>query len=57
MPEHFFESDHGHGNLMVRSITGPISVVGSTPTTYSLKIQTSVQTYTFGAQFTALKRQ
>ena len=50
----FVDADHGHDKVTVRSTAGIPYVVGSTPTTS--KRQTSVQTDTFGAEFTALKR-
>ena len=52
----FVDAHHGHDKVAGRSITGLFSVVGSTPTTWSSKLQTAVQTSTFGAEFTALKK-
>ncbi len=52
----FCDSDHGHDKITGRSITGLICFVGSTPIIWESKRQTSVQTSTFGAEFTALKR-
>ena len=51
----FCDADHGHDQITGRSITGLFTVVGSTPTTWSSKRQSSVHTSTFGAEFTALK--
>jgi hypothetical protein len=52
----FCDSDHGHDKVTGRSITGIICFVGSTPVIWESKRQTCVQTSTFGAEFTALKR-
>jgi hypothetical protein len=52
----FCDADHGHDKVTGRSITGIMSVVGSTPVTWSSKRQAAVQTSTFGAEFTALKK-
>ena len=52
----FCDSDHNHDKETGWSITGLLSIVDSTPTTWSAKRQTSVQTSTFGAEFIALKR-
>ena len=52
----FLFADHVHDKLSGRKITGLISVVGPTPTTWSSNRQTSVQTYTFVDEFTALKK-
>ena len=51
----FCDSDHAHDLVTGRSITGLIAFVGSTPVYWKSKRQTSVQTSTFGAEFTALK--
>ena len=51
----FVEADHAHDKVTGRSITGLIIFVGCTPVTYLSKRQASVQTSTFGAEFTALK--
>ena len=50
------DSDHGHDRKTGRSITGMISFVGQTPIYWSSKRQGAVQTTTFGAEFTALKK-
>jgi hypothetical protein len=52
----FCDSDHGHDKITGRSITGIICFVGSTPVFWESKRQNCVQTSTFGAEFTALKR-
>ena len=52
----FCDSDHGHDKVTGRSISGILSFVGSTPTTWHSKRQSSVQTSTFGAEFVALKK-
>ena len=52
----FCDADHGHDRVIGRSITGIFSVVGSTPISWSSKRQACVQTSTFGAEFTALKK-
>ena len=52
----FCDADHGHDKVTGRSITGIMSVVGSTSVTWSSKQQVAVQTSTFGAEFTALKK-
>ena len=51
----FVDADHGHVKVTGILITGLFSVVISTPTTCSSKIQTAVQTSTFGYEFTSLK--
>ena len=51
----FVESNHGHDRLTRRSITGMISFVGRTPTYYVARIQSLVQTPTFGDEFIALE--
>ena len=52
----FLDSDHGNDKVTGRSITGVFSVVGSTPTTWSSKLHTVVQTSTFGAEFIVLNK-
>lgn len=52
----FCDSDHAHDKVTGRSITGLIAFVGSTPILWDSKRQNCVQTSTFGAEFTALKR-
>jgi hypothetical protein len=52
----FCDADHAHDKVTGRSITGIIGMVGSTPVLWESKRQTSVQTSTFGAEFTALKK-
>ena len=47
---------HGKNKVTGRYITGLFLAVGSTPMTWSLKCQTTVQTSIFGAKFTALKK-
>ena len=51
----FVDSDHGHDKVTGRSVTGIIAMIGSTPIQWLSKRQASVQTSTFGAEFTALK--
>ena len=52
----FVDADHAHDKVTGRSITGILAFVGSTPTVWSSKRKTAVQTSTFGAEFTALKK-
>ena len=52
----FVDAYHVHNKVMLRSIKGVISVAVLTPTTWLLKRQTPVQTSTFRAKFTALKK-
>ena len=52
----FCDANHGHDKVTGRSITGIIIFVGSTPILWESKRQNSVQTSTYGAEFTALKR-
>eukprot|EP00957_Ditylum_brightwellii_P082730 6290510-Ditylum_brightwellii.AAC.1 len=52
----FCDADHGHDKVTWRSITGIMLVVGSTPMMWSSKQEATVQTSTFGAEFTALKK-
>jgi hypothetical protein len=51
----FVDADHGHDKATGRSITGTLVMVGSTPVLWRSRRQTSVQTSTFGAEFTSLK--
>lgn len=51
----FIDADHAHDKVSGRSITGLFATLGSTPISWRSKRQTSVQTSTFGAEFTALK--
>ena len=52
----FVDANHAHDKVTGRSITGLFGFVGSTPVTWSSRRQPSVQTSTFGAEFTALKK-
>jgi hypothetical protein len=52
----FCDADHAHDKVTGRSVTGILGLIGSTPTIWSSKRQASVQTSTFGAEFTALKK-
>jgi len=52
----FVDADHGHDKVTGESITGLLGFVGSTPVIWSSKRQSNVQTSTFGAEFTALKK-
>jgi hypothetical protein len=51
----FVDADHTYDKVSGRSITGLLAMLGSTPVSWRSKQQTSVQTSTFGAEFTALK--
>ena len=52
----FCDADHGHDLVTGRSVTGILAFVGSTPVYWKSTRQTSVQTSTFGSEFTALKK-
>jgi len=52
----FVDADHGHDKVTGRSIAGLLRFVGSTPVMWSSKRQSSMQTSTFRAEFTALKK-
>ena len=52
----FCDADHAHDLVTGRSVTGIIAFVGSTPVYWKSTGQTSVQTSTFGSEFTALKK-
>ena len=52
----FCDADHAHDLVTGRSVTGIIAFVGSTPVYWKSTRQTSVQTSTFGSEFTALKK-
>jgi len=52
----FIDANHAHDKITGRSITGLFGLVGCTPVLWSSKRQASVQTSTFGAEFTALKK-
>ena len=52
----FCDTDHAHNLATGRSVTGIIAFVGSTPIYWKSTRQTCVQTSTFGAEFTALKK-
>ena len=51
----FVDADHGHDLSTGRSITGTLVMVGCTPVVWRSRRQTSVQTSTFGSEFTSLK--
>ena len=52
----FVDANHAHDKVTGRSVTGLLCFVGSTPVSWKSKRQASVQTSTFGAEFTALKK-
>jgi hypothetical protein len=52
----FVDANHAHDKVTGRSVTGLFCFVGSTPVSWRSKRQASVQTSTFGAEFTALKK-
>ena len=52
----FVDANHAHDKVTGRSVTGLFCFVGSTPVIWKSKRQASVQTSTFGAEFTALKK-
>ena len=52
----FCDADHAHDLVTGRSVTGIIAFVGSAPIYWKSTRQTSVQTSTFGSEFTALKK-
>jgi hypothetical protein len=52
----FVNANHVHDKVTWRSVTGLFCFVGSTPVSWRSKRQASVQTSTFGAEFTALKK-
>jgi Reverse transcriptase (RNA-dependent DNA polymerase) len=52
----FVDANHAHDKVTGRSVTGILCFVGSTPVIWQSKRQASVQTSTFGAEFTALKK-
>lgn len=52
----FVDADHCHDKTTGRSITGYLGLIGSTPSVWGAKRQSSVQSSTFGAEFTALKK-
>jgi hypothetical protein len=52
----FVDANHAHDKMTGRSITGLFCFVGSTPVLWKSQRQASVQTSTFGAEFTALKK-
>jgi len=52
----FVDADHAHDKTTGRSITGLLAMVGCTPTIWSSKRQGAIQTSTYGAEFTALKK-
>jgi len=52
----FVDADHGHDKVMGRAITVVLGFVGSAPVIWSSKRQSSVQTSTFGTEFTALEK-
>jgi hypothetical protein len=51
----FFDSDHAHDKVTVRSISRVIVMVGSTPIVWKSKRQGAVQTSTYGAEFSAMR--
>jgi hypothetical protein len=52
----FINANHAHYKVTGRSVTGLFCFVGSTPVLWKSQQQASVQTATFGAEFTALKK-
>lgn len=44
----FVDADHGHDKSTGRSITGYLGLIGSTPSVWGAKRQSSVQASTFG---------
>ena len=52
----FVDANHAHDKVTGRSVTGLLCFVGCTPVLWKSKRQASVQTSTFGAEFTALKK-
>ena len=52
----FVDSNHGHDKVTGKSITGIISLLGSTPVNWFAKRQSSCLTSTFGAEFVSLKK-
>jgi hypothetical protein len=52
----FVDANHAHDKVTGRSVTGLFCFVGSTPVQWKSQRQASVQTSTFGAEFTALKK-
>ena len=51
----FVDAEYGQDKVTSIYTNGLFSVVGSTPTTWTSKHQTTAKTPTFGAEFTALK--
>lgn len=51
----FCDADHGHDKVTGKSITGLFVFLGSAPTSWSSRRQTSVSTSTYGAELMALK--
>lgn len=52
----FCDADHAHDLVTGKSVTGIIVFIGSTPVYWKSTRHTSVQTSTFGSEFTALKK-
>jgi hypothetical protein len=53
----FVDANHAHDKVRGRSVTGLFCFVGSTLVSWRSKRQASVQTSTFGAELTALKKE
>lgn len=51
----FVDSDHAHDQKTCRSITGLLGFIGCTPIMARAKRQTSVETSTYGAEFSAAR--
>ena len=51
----FFDSDHAHDQLTRRSCTGFLTFIGRTPVIGLSRRQTSVETSTYGAEFSAMR--
>jgi hypothetical protein len=51
----FVDSDHAHDQKTCRSITGLLGLVGCTPIMAKAKRQTSVESSTYGAEFSAAR--
>jgi hypothetical protein len=52
----FDDANHAHDKVTGQSVTGLFCFVGSTPVLWKSQRKASVQTSTFGAEFTALKK-
>ena len=51
----YFDSDHAHDQVTRRSVSGVVSFVGSTPISWTIKMQGTIETSSYYAEFCAVR--